>query len=69
MALGAAPIVDASGAALSRFPLLVLITNGVVLVFLGYNFGSLVIPLRSIASIGITLLTVCALPCGLGRLH
>ena len=55
LALGAAPILDAANAALSRFPMLIAVTNIVVLLFLCVNFGSLVIPLRSALSILVTL--------------
>ena len=59
--MGAADILDASGAALSRFPMLIALTNLTVLGFLALNFRSLVVPLRSIVSIGITLVIVYGL--------
>ena len=55
LALGATPILDAANAALSRFPMLIAVTNIVVLLFLCVNFGSLAIPLRSALSILVTL--------------
>eukprot|EP01047_Picozoa_sp_COSAG01_P036223 COSAG01_NODE_2821_length_7011_cov_2.363571_4_plen_611_part_01 len=44
MGMGASAIQDAADAALSRFPMLILLTNGTVLLFLGYFFRSAVIP-------------------------
>jgi uncharacterized membrane protein YdfJ with MMPL/SSD domain len=61
MGMGASAIQDAADAALSRFPMLILLTNGTVLLFLGYFFRSAVIPLRAIVSIGITLCIVYGL--------
>ena len=61
LGMGASVIMDASEAALSRFPMLIALTNLTVLGFLALNFRSLVVPLRSIVSIGITLVIVYGL--------